>query len=372
MLPGERVSLEPVRESKRGRKPDSKNVFWHSVKDVLEPSPDRVAPRCPHFGKCGGCQYQHARYETQLQLKTAILREQLQRMGRVTYEGEVRVISGAEYEYRNRCQFQITDGKLGYFEQGSNDLIPIEQCPIASPVIFDAVTKIRKILPRFVSRLELFTNGVDVQLNILRSEKPVARRFFDDCAKLVPGADRPHLDYVVGPYSYRVNHKSFFQVNRFLIEPLVDAVLDGAEGESAFDLYAGVGLFTLPLAKRFEKVTSVEIGGSANGDLQFNLERAGLKARAVFNRTEDWLAAATAAPDLIVADPPRTGLGKAAVKELLRLKAPRVTLISCDPATLARDLQAMIEGGYEIADLTLIDLFPQTFHLETIVKLRPK
>jgi 23S rRNA (uracil1939-C5)-methyltransferase len=362
VLPGERVSVEPVR--------DAKGVFWHRVKDVLEPSPDRVTPRCPHFGKCGGCQYQHARYETQLQLKTAILREQLLRMGRLTYEGEVRVISGPEYDYRNRCQFQITDGKLGYFEQGSNDLIPISECPIASPVIWDAIAKIRTILPRFVSRLELFTNGVDVQLNILRSEKPVARRFFDECAKLVPGADRPHLDYAVGSDVYRVNHKSFFQVNRFLIEPLVKAVVDGESGKEVFDLYAGVGLFTLPLARQCQKVTSVEIGGSANGDLQFNLERAKLKARGVFNRAEDWLAEASVTPDLIVADPPRTGLGKAVVKELLRLKAPRLTVVSCDPATLARDLQALLAGGYEIADLTLIDMFPQTFHLETIAKLR--
>lgn len=363
-MPGERVSVEPVR--------DSKGVFWHRVKSVLEPSPDRIEPRCPHFTKCGGCQYQHARYETQLQLKTGILREQLLRMGGVTFEGEVRVISGPEFEYRNRCQFQITDGKLGYFEQGSNDLIPIEQCPIASPVVFDAITKIRQILPRFISRLELFTNGEDVQLNVLRSTKPVARRFFEECAKIVPGTDRPHLDYVVGEYKYRVNHKSFFQVNRFLIEPLVNAVVDGEEGDKAFDLYAGVGLFTLPLARKFAKVTSVEIGGSANGDLQFNLERAGLKAKGVFNRAEDWLAAATETPDLIIADPPRTGLGKAAVRELLRLKSPKLTIVSCDPATLARDLKDLQAGGYEIADLTLIDMFPQTFHLETIVKLRLK
>ena len=364
MLPGERVSVEQVK--------NAKNVFWHRVIEVLEPSPDRVTPRCPHFGKCGGCQYQHGRYETQLQLKIGILREQLQRMGNVQYEGEVKVISGPEYEYRNRCQLQITDGKLGYFEQGSNDLVPITECPIASPVIFDAIAKIRTILPRFVSRLELFTNGTDVQLNILRSEKPVARRFFDDCAKLVPGTDRPHLDYKVGDDLFRVNHKSFFQVNRFLIEPLVNAVMDGAEGKTVFDLYSGVGLFTLPLARRFAQVTSVEIGGAANGDLKTNLDRAGLKAKAIFNRTEDWLTGVETTPDLIVADPPRTGLGKVAVRELLRLKAPKVTLISCDPATLARDLRDLIAGGYEIADLTLIDMFPQTLHLETIVKLRRK
>jgi 23S rRNA (uracil1939-C5)-methyltransferase len=361
VLPGEKVKVEG--------EPDRRGVYWDRPLEILEPSPDRVVPKCPHFGACGGCQYQHTRYERQLELKAEILIEQLARMGRITYERDVDVISGPEYGYRNRCQFQITNGKLGYFEQGSNDLVPIRECPIASPGIFSALEKIRPILPKIVSRFELFTNEQEVQLNLLKTDKPVAKRFFEECAKVVPGTDQPHLDYPVGSDVFRVHHKSFFQVNRFLIEELIKAVLDGAEGTSVFDLYSGGGLFSVPLARKFADVTSVEVGNSAFGDLQFNLQRAGLKAKTINNRAEDWLTGVHKTPDLIVADPPRTGLGKVAVKELLRLKAPQLTIISCNPSTLARDMEEL-KAVYDIADLTLVDLFPQTYHMETIAKLR--
>ncbi len=365
VLPGELVKVES--------EPGRKGVQWGKTVEILEPSKARVAARCKHFGECGGCQYQHAKYDTQLELKAGILVEQLARMGKIEYAGGVEVISGPQYEYRNRCQFQIEDGKLGYFEQGSNALVPISECPIASPTIWAAIEKIRPILPKFVSRFELFTNETSTQLNILRTARPLAKRFFEEAAKLVPGMDQPNLDYTVGGSDvFRVNHKSFFQVNRFLIEELVTGVLDGAEGSSAYDLYAGVGLFTLPLARKFQQVTAVEVGAAAHSDLQFNLKRAKLEtaaSRTSCARTEDWLERATKTPDLIVADPPRTGLGKSVVRDLLRLKAPQVTIVSCNPSTLARDL-AELKGTYDIAGLTLIDLFPQTYHLETIVKLR--
>ncbi len=363
-LPGELVKVESEK--------DKRGVQWGKAIEILEPSPDRVVPRCPHFGACGGCQYQHARYETQLELKKKILVEQLSRMGRIAFEGEVKVISGPEYEYRNRCQFQITGGKLGYFQQGSNDLAPIKVCPIASPSIFAAIDKIRPLLPSFVSRFELFTNESETQLNILRTARPLARGFFDAAAKLIPGMDKPSLDYASGPDVFRVNHKSFFQVNRFLIQPLVDAVLEGAQGDSVYDLYAGVGLFTLPLARKFRQVTSVEVGNSAHVDLQFNAARAGLQVRSSCAGVEEWLTRADKkAPDLIVADPPRTGLGKDVVHGLLRLKAPQLTIVSCNPSTLARDLEDL-KSLYDIAEMTLIDLFPQTYHLETIAKLKLK
>lgn len=347
---------------------DRKGVRWSTPSEIVEPSPDRVTPVCPHFGTCGGCQYQHARYETQLDLKAGILIEQLQRMGKIDYTGEVEVISGPEYGYRNRCQFQVENGKLGYFEQGGIDFVPINVCPIASPTILSAVDKIRPLLPKFVSRFELFTNEREVQLNILRTERPVARRFFEDCAKLVPGTDQPNLEYPAAGDLFRVNHKAFFQVNRFLVDELSAEVVKGEQGDTAVDLYAGVGLFSLPLARQFKSVISVETGAAAVADLKFNWKRAGLEGQAHCARSEDWLAKATRTPDLVVADPPRTGLGKVAVQHLLRLKPPRITLISCNPSTLARDL-AELKSAYDIAGLTLIDLFPQTHHLETVAKL---
>ncbi|HEY3738291.1 MAG TPA: class I SAM-dependent RNA methyltransferase, partial [Bryobacteraceae bacterium] len=280
--------------------------------------------------------------------------------------------SGPDYGYRNRSQFQMVDGRIGYFEEGSHDLVPVKQCIISSPMINEALAKLRDLIPNFVRRFELFTNETEVQFNVLDTGRPLAKRFFEACAQRVNGVLSSSLDYKVGDDTFHVSHSSFFQVNRFLIEKMIESVLEGVEGgESAFDLYCGVGLFTLPLARRFKKVTGVELGTSASRDLEFNLERAQVtNVRAVKNQAENWLAAITETPDFVLADPPRAGLGKLAVAELNRLKPRELVIVSCDPATLARDLAGLLKGGFEIAGATLIDLFPQTYHLETMVRLR--
>jgi 23S rRNA (uracil1939-C5)-methyltransferase len=168
-----------------------------------------------------------------------------------------------------------------------------------------------------------------------------------------------------------VSSNSFFQVNRFLIDRLVDAATDGAEGETAIDLYAGVGLLSLPLARRFREVTAVESGAGAVRDLQFNAARAGLEnLHAMPQTAEEHLAQLEKAPDFVVLDPPRTGLGKAVVGRLAELRPRQITIVACDPATLARDLAGLVAAGYRVERMTLVDLFPQTYHLETVVRLR--
>ena len=282
------------------------------------------------------------------------------------------MIAGPEYGYRNRSQFQMVEGRIGYFEEGTHDLVPIKECAISSPTIIDALKKLRNLFPGFVRRFELFTNETQVQLNVLDTERPIARRFFEACAAQVDGILSPALDYKVYDDVFRVSHGSFFQVNRFLVERMLDAALAGVKGgEVAFDLYSGVGLFTLPLARRFQKVTAVELGTSANRDLEANLERAKIgNVKGIKNLAESWLAGVTERPDFVLADPPRAGLGKQAVLELNRLKPRELVLVSCDPATLARDVAGLKAGGFEIASVSLMDLFPQTYHLETIVRLR--
>jgi len=356
VLPGETVRIDAGKD------------VHASLVEVLTPAPERVAPPCPLFTTCGGCHYQHAPYEYQLARKVEILREQLQRVGKIKFEGEISVISGPPLGYRNRAQFHIANGKIGYLAARSHELVPVEgECPVSSPRLNQALAEMRGRLsdprfPRFVQAVEIFTNETDVQINVIDSERAVARRFYEWCES------KQAIDYQTSFGTFRVSSRSFFQVNRYLVEKLVEAALTEQDGESALDLYAGVGLFALQMARRFRSVTAVETGSSAAHDLEFNASRAELTVKVEQARVEDYLERLQVAPEFVLADPPRAGLGKDVVGHLLRLAPPRVTIVSCDPATLARDLAGL--AGYQIESLTMVDLFPQTYHLETIARLR--
>jgi 23S rRNA (uracil1939-C5)-methyltransferase len=365
VLPGERARLRGVAE-----KP---GLVRAGLLEVLAAAPERVAPPCPYFMRCGGCHYQHAPYEMQLALKRGILEDQLRRIGKIA-PGEIGVVAGEPWGYRNRVQLHVAQGALGYLEAQSHKLCPIEKCPIASPAINGAIATLREMLtdprwPRFVRSIELFTNETEIQLNVLETAHPVARRFFDWCAERIPGLVSGALDYDAAGHTWRVSYGSFFQVNRFLIDRLVETALDGAEGKTALDLYAGVGLFSLALAQRFAAVTAVESGARAAGDLRCNAERAGIAVQVEQTDAEVWMEQLETAPDFVLLDPPRSGIGKRMVERLAQLRPPRLAIVSCDPATLARDLAGLAGAGYRIDRLTLVDLFPQTYHLETVAHL---
>ena len=364
-LPGERIRAAAERE-----KP---GLIHARTLAVLDPSPQRVAPRCPYFGRCGGCHYQHAGYEFQLEAKRAILAEELRRVGKIEPPEEIAVVAADPWGYRNRAQLHIEKGRIGYREARSHKLCAIDSCPIASPKINQTIGALAGMLrdsrwPRFLRSVEIFTDERQVQLSVLETERPVARRFFDWCAETIPGLVAGALDY---QDRFRVSRNAFFQVNRYLADKLVEIALEGVGGETALDVYAGVGLFSLDLARRFRQAAAVESGAAAAGDLAFNAERAGLANLRVERRTaEAYLDALERAPDFVLLDPPRAGLGKAVVQRLIDLRPPAVTIVACDPATLARDLAALLGAGYRIEKMTLVDLFPQTYHLETVVRLR--
>lgn len=369
VLPGEVVEVALERERP--------GLVEARLLNVLTPSSERVAPPCPYFTRCGGCHYQHAPYEFQLARKVEVLREVLRRVGKLEAPEEIAVIAGAPFEYRNRVQLHLAGGEIGYLEAASNRLCPVEHCPVSSPAINSALGALRKMrmnrrFPVFVRTIELFTNESAVQVNVLASDRPVARHFFNWCGEAIPGATAGCLEYSAAGAEYRVGHRSFFQVNRFLIDRLVEAGLADAEGDTALDLYAGVGLFSLPLARRVRAVTAVESGSSAVHDLEFNAERASLPIQVERAAVETYLEGLTETPDFVLADPPRAGLGKGVVQQLLRLRAPRMTIVSCDPATLARDLMALVNSGYSLERVTLIDLFPQTYSIETVASVRLK
>lgn len=400
VLPGELVLIEAAERKKkfvRGR-----------LDRVLEPSPERVAAPCPYYARCGGCQYQHIPYEAQVRYKAEILRETLGRIGKIQWTGPIETHVSPPYEYRNRAQWKLrasganggASAGIGYYEMGSTKLCAIEGCPISSPRLNDALSRLRGLVLRAkalsaIDEIEAFADSNDdnILLNLsaerladspasiaaaLREAVPYAESILIQDRR----ADKFHLDgpgflnYSAGGATYRVGHLSFFQVNRFLIEALVQAVAGGAEhGKLALDLYAGVGLFSVALTNRFDRVIGVESNAAAASDLENNLKQSGGASPAGRNTTtEAFLSRWREQPDLVVIDPPRTGVEPSALDQLKRLAPERIHYVSCDPSTLGRDLALLIgtndASAYEIESMNLFDIFPQTYHMEVLVRLR--
>jgi len=356
---------------------EHKSQMLRAVPQRIEtPSAHRIAAPCKYFGECGGCHYQHADYAYQGQQKVEILREVLRRVGKFEAPESIGLVSGPDFGYRNRAQFHFDGRRFGYHLPESHRVLAIDECPILSPRLQETLQTLRRMIsdrrfPNFLRTLEVFSNETEVQMNVLASDRPVARRFFEWCAEEIPGLVSGPLVYQAAGFHFRVSHNAFFQVNRFLVDQLVDEALKGAEGETAIDLYSGAGLFALSLAQRFPSVTAVESGVAAWRDLDFNAAQAGVAILAQQTSAEDFLTQNNASVDFVLADPPRAGLGKRVVQALLAAKPRRLTIVACDPATLARDL-AQLRPAFDIDSMTLVDLFPQTYHIETVVRLRLK
>ncbi len=362
VLPGERAMVEPAQRRA--------GVTRAELVGIEEQSANRVLPGCEYFGRCGGCQYQHAAYSYQVEQKVEILREQLRRVGHMEPPADIAAVFGPEWEYRNRIQLRVENGKLGYLEAGTHRMCPVDHCPVASPALNRAIAALNQMTrdrrwPAFLRGIELFTNETETQVNVLEAERPVARRFFEWTAEQIPGALAPELQYPTAGHLFRVGRRSFFQVNRFLIDALVKVATEGLAGERAIDLYAGVGLFSAPLAASFREVRAVESGSGAIQDLEFNAPG----VAAVHAQVEEFLTDCNGVIDLVICDPPRAGMGKRVIQELLRLRPKTLVIVACDPSTLARDLAVLVASGYRVNTMTLVDLFPQTFHLETVVRL---
>ncbi|HXF26022.1 MAG TPA: class I SAM-dependent RNA methyltransferase [Bryobacteraceae bacterium] len=354
VLPGETIRAEA--------KPSNGGVLRGKLLDVISPSPARAQPPCPYFMRCGGCQYQHIDYAEQLAQKRAILRESIERIGKICFNSDIAVIASEPWSYRNRVQLHVENGRVGYREHGSMKLCAIDRCPVSSPKLNEVIAKLNAEIPyagRYDGTLELFTNEIDLQVSPAARVTRRMRELLDSLGTAMP------IEYA----GLRVSRNSFFQVNRFLIPKLVEAATTVASGSLALDLYAGAGLFSMALAKRFTRVIAVEAGASAYRDLVQNASRSGAAIESHWAAVEDFLVKFSETPDFILADPPRAGIGKKAAVQLLRIRARRLVLVSCDPATLARDLAQLAAGGYHIESIALIDLFPQTFHLETVVHL---
>lgn len=426
VLPGERAEVEEFRRQK--------GIIHARPLRILESSHERVEPPCSYFGRCGGCQYQHLGHTGQLAAKVEILRETLRRLGQIKWDGEITVHSGSAWNYRNQAQWKIGVSPsgapaLGFFQAESNRLVPIDACPILSPRVNSLLAAIGtepwiSALANF-RELEILADDRDEKVMLtLRgawnaTTDALARKCLAELAGVatvavaMPEGPRgggntqagelddpphqselpskqlnlhvlgePHFTYHVGGYAYRVGPTAFFQSSRFLISELVSTVVPGGAHEFsppgitsgvAIDLYAGVGLFTLPLSTRFEQVIAVESHPQAAADLAANARAAGgNKIRIITETTFNFLRrCAQMEPDLVVMDPPRAGVGAETLKLLVRLRPQRLHYVSCSPPTLARDLGFLLKHGYQLDSLDLFDFFPQTYHIESLARLSP-
>jgi 23S rRNA (uracil1939-C5)-methyltransferase len=403
-LPGERVEASLVEE----RPGFARGV----ISKVIESSPKRTTPPCQYFGECGGCHYQHADYEAQLELKRAILRETVERISKIELPDIVAHPSPALH-YRNRTRMRLAvnaDGTvaLGYFRWGSHSLLPVKECPISSPLINLAIGAVwsvatqtpipnglreiefftdhddQKILIEFLTRgttdsagLRAFAEKLKVSLpaivgvvevaEIGRSSETAAAPELDgsQIEGRIPLAGESSLLYEAAGHRYQVSAGSFFQTNRFLVNKLVELACGGAAGKHAVDLYAGAGLFTAPLAAGFDRVTAVEASTASFEDLRKNVP----SAKTVKSTTETFLERSRPNADFVIVDPPRSGLGRRVAGALCSLRSRQIRYVSCDPSTLARDLTALTGGGYRVVKADLVDLFPQTYHIESVLRL---
>lgn len=389
VLTGEEVEVT-VTEEKSG--------FARATLDkFLTPSANRIKPACPYFANCGGCHYQHADYASQLEIKRSVLRETLRRTAKLDWQNEIVTHAAEPWNYRNRTRIKVRGGQnfsAGYYRLASHDLLAVEQCPISSPAINRSLAQLWQMgrtqqVPEGIEEIEFFTNHDDSRLLIEvfgQMDGPIRWRFLQDLQAAIPemigagffspapGGPRltekigeTLLVYAAGGKSFSVSLGSFFQTNRHLVGELAKTVAGDSEGKTALDLYAGAGLFANHLAARFDRVIAVEASAASAGDLESNAEK---NVTGVQTTAEQFLGkSAKLRPDLVVMDPPRAGLGNRVAKLLAILQAPAIVYLSCDPATLARDLQVLMKTGYRVEEVHLFDLFPHTFHIESMVRL---
>ncbi len=398
-------------------KPPNRNAPETLLNNITQAMTERVEPHCQYFGTCGGCQLQHLPYEQQTTAKQAMLIDLLHNAGLHALP-EIQLHTAAPWAYRNRARMREQGSAIGYSRRASNDFLPIAECPIVSPLLWQTAQALQAGIakwPASTSSFELFVNDDESAIQLsLQLEANVAtvdreapanlRALCDALQARIPqltGAGlsvaatpdpaqsrrvqesqrveiarwgQSSMHYNVAGRDYRITRNAFFQVNRHLAAQMVNLVTHHRSGALAWDLFAGAGLFSVPLTERFTQVVAVEIGEPAATDLAAHLQACGPQHKAIRSTTQAFLEAQakspTTTPDLIVLDPPRAGLGPAVTHALSQIGPSEIVYVSCDAGTFVRDAKTLIKTGYTLAELHLLDLFPQTFHTETIAVFR--
>jgi 23S rRNA (uracil1939-C5)-methyltransferase len=370
-IPGETVRAAIVEEKK--------GYVRGELKELINPAEKRIQPRCKHFGTCGGCHFQHLDYQDQLGIKTKIIEDVLLRVGGLSGINILPIIpSPKEWDYRNNVQFHLhSSGRLGYQRHLSNEVISIDECFLPSPVLWNLHSQLDLDYQTGIKRVS-FREGIEEEVLILlegeNSDLPEMEinlpssvvHVSDEGEIVLAGND--FLVMQVKDKFFKVSAESFFQVNTPMAEKLVDHVLSLLPKDKVnclVDLYCGVGLFSAFTAKMTNRLIGIEYGHSACMDYAENLDDFD-HIELYEGSTDIILPNLDIYPDVVIVDPPRAGIGRTTIDALIKLKPNRIIYVSCDPATLARDASRLVKGGYRYNQLTPFDLFPQTFHIETI------
>lgn len=370
-LPGERVRVKLTEEKK--------NFARGEIVEVLDPSPDRIAARCRHFGVCGGCHYQSLPYEKQLQAKTDILIDQLKRIGKIENPPVGPMVACPNpWNYRNHVQFSLDEaGALGFQAPASNRVVPISECHLPEPILDDLWRQLEFQPETEIERVSLRAGKDDDLMLVLESDSPDAPELeieagisiahvYEEHAVVIAGND--HIIVPVLERDFKVSAASFFQVNTAMAGKMVEYLLTRlpvSPSSTLLDVYCGVGLFSAFFAPKCKTVIGVESSESSCDDFAVNLDEFA-NVELYEGYAEDVVPHLEAKPDTVLVDPPRAGLDKAVVDGIIKLSPQVIAYVSCDPSTLARDAARLIAGGYQLREVTPFDLFPQTYHIESI------
>ena len=373
-LAGEKVRVRLVEEKK--------NFARGEILQILESSPGRIQPRCKHFGECGGCHYQHLPYEKQLEIKTEILVDQLKRIGKIENPPvQPMVACPNPWNYRNHIQFSLDEhGKLGFQASSSNKKIPVSECHLPESSINNFWYQLEFEPETDIERVSLRAGKDDDLMLVLESDSPEPPELeieaeisvvhvYEGNSVVIAGND--HIFIRVLDRDFKVSAASFFQVNTVMAGKMIEHLstcLPVSMSTTLLDLYCGVGLFSAFFAPKCGRVIGVESSASACEDFTANLDE--------FDNVELYEGTAEEVlPGLVgqignlsyvIVDPPRAGIERHALDAIVQLKPQRIVYVSCDPSTLARDAARLIAGGYKLTDVTPFDLFPQTYHIESV------
>ena len=355
-IPGETVSVELLR-SRAG-------VAMGRVVEVLKSSPDRVDAPCPYFGACGGCQWQHITYPRQLTFKEHIVREQLRRIGRfINPPVSPAVAAENPWGYRNHLRFTAKRrGEVGFVQRGSHRFLRVDHCLIADDHVNDALPGLQGKcggMHQLTFRVGVNTDEMLVHPDLKAIEPSIE------------SGQRFYHEEILGR-RFRISGASFFQTNTAQTERLVGLVrdcLDLGENETLVDAYAGVGTFAVILAPLVHRVVAIEESAAAVDDAMVNI--AGMPNIQYYKgKVEELLPQISEPADVLILDPPRQGCDAKALEAVIQMAPNRIAYVSCDPSTLARDLRILVDGGFELREVTPVDMFPQTHHIECVATLR--